>query len=249
MSYSRFADVYDLLTENVEYSQRADYICSLLSANGISRGLLLDLACGTGSLSVELSKRGFDVTGVDLSEEMLSQAQSKMFSCEENILFLKQDMRNLDLYGTVNCAVCALDSLNHLLKEDDLLKTFKSVSLFLEDNGIFIFDMNTLYKHQEVLGNNSFIYDLDGIFCAWQNTLEPDNATVKIDLDFFEETGNGMYERFSESFSEKAYPKEIVEKLLRSADLEIVSEYEEMTEKAPTSTTQRTVYVTRRIPR
>ena len=160
MSYSYFACVYDLLTENVEYSRRADYICSLLSENGINGGLLLDVACGTGSLCVELSKRGFDVTGIDISGEMLCEAQNKMYESGENILFLRQDMRSLDLYGTVDCAVCTLDSLNHLTSEEDLLRAFKSISLFLEDGGIFIFDMNTPYKHREILADNSFVYEL-----------------------------------------------------------------------------------------
>jgi SAM-dependent methyltransferase len=249
MSYSYFAQVYDLLTENVEYSERADYLCSLLSENGIDRGLLLDLACGTGSMSVELSKRGFEVTGVDLSEEMLSQAQNKMYASGESILFLCQDMRALDLYGTVDCAVCTLDSLNHLNDENDLKEAFRNVALFLEDNGIFIFDMNTLYKHRKILADNAYIYEYDGLFCAWQNTLCEDNATVRIDLDFFEQTEGDTYERFSESFKEKAYTDETVEKLLCETGFELVNRYEEMTKHEPTETTQRTVYVARRMPR
>lgn len=130
MSYSYFAQVYDLLTENVEYSERADYICSLLSENGIDGGLLLDLACGTGSMSVELAKRGFEVTGVDLSEEMLAQAQNKMYASGESILFLCQDMCKLDLYGTIDCAVCTLDSLNHLKDEKRRKKSISKTSLF-----------------------------------------------------------------------------------------------------------------------
>lgn len=249
MSYSYFAQVYDLLTENVKYSERADYICSLLSDNGIDRGLLLDLACGTGSMSVELAKRGFEVTGVDLSAEMLSQAQNKMYSSGERILFLCQDMRALDLYGTVDCAVCTLDSLNHLDGENDLKEAFRNVALFLEDGGIFVFDMNTLYKHRSVLADNAFIYEYDGLFCAWQNTLCEDNATVRIDLDFFRRTEGSRYERFSESFKEKAYSDETMERLLAETGFRLVSRYEEMTKNEPTATTQRTVYVARRIPR
>lgn len=246
MSYSYFAYVYDLLTENVEYSRRADYICSLLSENGINGGLLLDVACGTGSLSFEMSKRGFDVTGVDCSEDMLCEAQRKMTEEGENILFLCQDMRSLDLYGTVDCAVCTLDSLNHLTSEEDLLKAFKSVSLFLEDNGIFIFDMNTLYKHREILNNNSFVYELDDTFCVWQNSLCSDGATVEINLDFFETEDGESYQRYSESFFEKAYESVIVRKLLKQADFAFIAEYKEMTTDAPDEKTERTVFVARR---
>lgn len=246
MSYSYFAAVYDELTENVEYSRRADYICSLLSENGINGGLLLDLACGTGSMSIEMSKRGFDVTGIDLSEEMLCEAQSKAYEQGEQILFLCQDMRSIDLYGTIGCAVCTLDSLNHLTSQADLLKAFKNVSLFLEDGGIFIFDMNTPYKHREILGNNAFVYELDGLFCVWQNSLLNDGKTVEISLDFFESEDGINYCRYSESFSEKAYESEIVKNLLNEAELEFVAEYKELTHDAPDEKTERTVFVTRR---
>ena len=246
MSYSYFARVYDLLTENVEYSRRADYICSLLSENGINGGLLLDVACGTGSLSVEMSKRGFDVTGVDISREMLCEAQNKMYESGENILFLCQDMRYLDLFGTVDCAVCTLDSLNHLTSEEDLLKAFKSVSLFLEDGGIFIFDMNTPYKHREILADNSFVYELDDLFCVWRNSLCDDGVIVEINLDFFEKSEGEDYKRYSESFSEKAYGSDIVNNLLKQADLTLVSQYKELSFNAPDVETQRTVFVARR---
>lgn len=246
MSYSYFASAYDSLTENVEYSRRADYFCSLLSENGINGGLLLDLACGTGTMSIEMSKRGFDVTGVDISEEMLSEAQNKKFQTGENVLFLCQDMRNLDLYGTIDCAICTLDSLNHLTSEEDLLKAFQNVSLFLEDDGIFIFDMNTLYKHREILGNNSFVYELDNLFCVWQNALQDDNKTVEITLDFFETEDGLSYERYQESFLEKAYESEIVKNLLKQAGFTFVNEFKELTTDTPDEKTERTVFVARR---
>lgn len=246
MSYSYFAHLYDLLTENVEYSHRADYICSLLSEYGINGGLLLDVACGTGTMSFEMSKRGFDVTGVDCSEDMLSKAQKKMAETGENVLFLCQDIRSLDLYGTVDCAVSTLDSLNHLTSEEDLLKAFKSVSLFLEDDGIFIFDMNTLYKHREILNDNSFVYELDDTFCVWQNSLCDDGATVEIILDFFADVNGRGYRRYSESFYEKAYESDVVKNLLKQADFTFIAEYKDMTTDAPDEKTERTVFVARR---
>lgn len=246
MSYSYFASVYDLLTENVEYSRRADYICSLLSENGINGGLLLDVACGTGSLSLELAKRGFDVTGVDISREMLSKAQNKMYESGESVLFLCQDMRKLDLYGTVDCAVCTLDSLNHLTSREDLLQAFKSVSMFLNDGGIFIFDMNTPYKHKEVLADNSFVYELNGLFCVWRNTLSDDGVSVEINLDFFEKTDGANYRRFCESFCERAYDTKTVIELLDKAQLSLVSQYAELSFDAPDEKTQRIVFTARR---
>ncbi len=246
MSYNLFSRVYDTLTENVEYSRRAGCFCSLLSENGIDGGLLLDLACGTGSLSVEFAKRGFSVIGVDISEDMLSVAQEKAYEAKQDILFLKQDMRSLDLFGTINCAVCALDSLNHLESIEDIEQTFKKVSLFLEDGGLFIFDMNTLYKHREILRNNSFIYDCNGVFCAWQNTLRDDGATVDINLDFFVENEDSSYSRFCESFSEKAYETDDIISALKKADFNIISILNDLTNDTPDEKPERVVFVARR---
>lgn len=246
MSYSYFADVYDLLTENAEYSLRADRFCSLLSANGVNGGLLLDLACGTGNMSFEMADRGFEVIGVDLSEDMLSVAQQKQFEKGSDILFLHQDMRNLDLYGTVGSCICSLDSLNHLTEKEDLKKAFMSVSAFLDDGGIFVFDMNTPYKHREILSGNSFIYESDGIFCAWQNSEADENDVVDILLDFFIQKDDGSYSRFSEDFSERAYAREEVIELLGQTDFEFIAEYDEFGTQAPKPDSQRTVFVARR---
>ncbi|MBE6828300.1 MAG: class I SAM-dependent methyltransferase [Ruminococcaceae bacterium] len=246
MSYSYFANVYDLLTENAEYSLRADWFCSLLAANGVNGGLLLDLACGTGNMSFEMADRGFEVIGVDLSEDMLSVAQQKQFEKGSDILFLHQDMRNLDLYGTVGSCICSLDSLNHLTEKEDLKKAFMSVSAFLDDGGIFVFDMNTPYKHREILSGNSFIYESDGIFCAWQNSETDENDVVDILLDFFIQKDDGSYSRFSEDFSERAYAREEVIELLGQTDFEFIAEYDEFGTQAPKPDSQRTVFVARR---
>lgn len=246
MSYSVFASVYDVLTENVEYKKRADYFCSLLSESGINGGLLLDLACGTGTLSSLFAERGYSVIGVDLSEEMLSIAQQKLAEKPQDILYLCQDMRSLDLYGTIDCCVCALDSLNHLTSEDDLLKAFKNVSLFLNDSGLFLFDLNTVYKHKSVLSGNSFVYDLPSVYCVWQNGNVTQNNTVKINLDFFIQGEDGLYERFCECFSERAYEREKVAELLEKADFDIVNIYDELSRSAPTDKSERVVYIARR---
>lgn len=247
MSYSSFAAVYDALTENVGYEKRTEYFCSLLSDYGLNGGLLLDLACGTGSLSLEFAKRGFSVIGIDISEEMLAEAQNKKYERgDSDTIFLCQDMRSLDLYGTVDCCVCALDSLNHLTSEDDLLKAFRSVSLFMNDGGIFIFDMNTPYKHKSVLADKCFVYDLDGVYCVWQNSPVKKDLTVDMTLDFFIEDENGKYARSTESFSERAYIFQTVKCLLEQADFELSANYRDMTREMPTADTERTVFIARR---
>ena len=247
MSYSSFAEVYDALTQNVGYKQRADYFCSLLSRYGLNGGLLLDLACGTGSLSLEMAKRGWSVIGIDASGEMLCAAQNKKYEAGDTAtIFLCQDMRNLDLYGTVDCCVSSLDSLNHLTSEEDLLKAFKSVSLFMNDSGLFIFDMNTPFKHREILCDNCFVYDVDGVFCVWQNSNVGSDLKVDITLDFFIKKPDGSYRRSLESFSEKAYEYETVKRLLESADFELLDNFGENTVEKPKEDAQRTVFIARR---
>ena len=178
MSYSSFAAVYDSLTFNVDYEKRAQYITEILKQNNITDGLLLDLACGTGSLSVEFAKRGYEVIATDASQDMLMEAQSKAFSEDHGIMFLCQKMEETDLYGTVGAVVCSLDSINHLSSYEDLKKTFSTLKNFVDDGGVMVFDVNTLYKHQKILGNNTFVYDEKDVYCVWQNRLFDDKKTV-----------------------------------------------------------------------
>ncbi|MBQ6569072.1 MAG: class I SAM-dependent methyltransferase, partial [Clostridia bacterium] len=140
MSYSCFSDYYDIFTDNVDYSAMADYICALFDRYGCKPESVLDAACGTGSLAIELAKRDFDMVCSDSSCEMLSVAMEKAQGL--GILFLNQAMENLDLYGTVGAAVCTLDSVNHITNEKKLAEAFFKVSLFTEPGGLFIFDVN-----------------------------------------------------------------------------------------------------------
>ncbi|MBR2417083.1 MAG: class I SAM-dependent methyltransferase, partial [Clostridia bacterium] len=126
--YGDFAYYYDLLTENVDYESRCEYICNLLAENGVGKGILLDLACGTGTMSMLLSDKGYDVIGVDASEDMLSVAQEKKMESGKDIMFLCQRMEELDLFGTINAAVCTLDSINHITDEETVKKVFSKVS-------------------------------------------------------------------------------------------------------------------------
>ncbi len=242
--YNAFAEVYDRLTDNIEYQKRAEYIRTLLNRNGVDQNaILLDLACGTGSLTVELAKYGYDMIGVDMSPMMLSQAQDKMYENELSMLFLCQDMTQLDLFGTIDAAVCTLDSLNHLSAPEDIRKTIEKVGLFMNHGGIFIFDMNTIYKHREILANNTFIYDCDDVYCVWQNQLSDDDS-VEISLDIFEHD-DGAYFRSSECFKEIACPVDDIKKWLNEADFEILEIYDEMTFNKLCDTTQRAVFVAR----
>jgi ubiquinone/menaquinone biosynthesis C-methylase UbiE len=245
MSYSSFASVYDDLTVNVDYKRRAEYIADILREQGIADGLLLDLACGTGSLSVEFSKMGYDVIATDASPDMLMEARDKAYDEELNIMFLCQRMEETDLYGTVRAIVCALDSINHLPDIEALNKTFTVLKNFIDDGGIMVFDVNTLYKHREVLGNNTFIYDEENVFCAWQNRLLKDNRTVNINLDFFRKNGS-VYERYNENFNEIAFTDDEIVNAVEGGGFKVIARYDDLTGEAPTDKSERIYYVVRR---
>ena len=244
-NYCDFAFVYDRLTDNVNYPERAEYIRTLFERLGVKKGSdVLDLACGTGSLTLELSD-SYEMIGVDNSPEMLSQAQEKMYDAEKRILFLCQDMTELDLYGTVDAAVCMLDSLNHLDSPEDIRTVINKVGLFMNHGGIFVFDVNTIYKHREILGNNTFVYDCDDVYCVWQNQLNEDDS-VEISLDIFEQDGDAYF-RSSESFTEIVCPIDDYKKWLSEAEFEIINIFDEMSDSPLSDITERAVFVARYI--
>ncbi len=245
--YDRFASVYDSLTENVGYAQRADYLFMLLKNAGCEKGTLLDLACGTGSLSALLCEKGYEVVAVDGSFEMLSVAREKCASFGNRILLLCQDMTELDLFGTVDCAVCSLDSINHLTEEDDVQECFRLVSLFMNQGGVFVFDVNTPYKHRHVLGDHTFVYEEDDVYCVWQNAFFEEDCSVEIALDIFTQQEDGSYVREEECFCERAYSDEKLTGMLFNAGFDVLARYGEMTTDAPSETEERVFYVCRKV--
>ncbi|MEE1282282.1 MAG: class I SAM-dependent methyltransferase [Acutalibacteraceae bacterium] len=247
LSYSYFADYYDNLTNNVNYKAYAEYIINLCKHYNHDMNITLDLACGTGSLTVLLKQMGVDIYGIDASAEMLSVAQEKALDADINgMLFLRQKMQNLDLYGTIDTCICTLDSINHITNIDDVQKAFEKVSFFMNPKALFIFDVNTLYKHKEILGNNTFVYDTDQVFCVWQNMLHKDGVTVEIMLDFFENL-DGMYRRYSENFREKAYSHNQICSMLEKAGFKLLDVFGEMTFEAPKADSQRNIYIAEKI--
>lgn len=213
-SYNVFAPYYDLFTKNVNYSLRARLYDELLLTAGAKKGILLDLACGTGSMSIEMAKKGYVVIGTDASENMLSIAQKKSEEQGLDILFLHQRMQELDLFGTVDACICVLDGLNHLVKKADLLTTLRKVSLFLSPGGIFAFDVNTVYKHQKVLANNCFVFEEKQCFCVWRNRTK--GCKTQVALDLFCKTGKNSYRRESEAFTQRAYAIKTICSALRA---------------------------------
>lgn len=243
-SYGVFADYYDALTLNVDYKQRAEYIVNTLEKLGHNMGLTLDLACGTGKLTLELKKLGVDIYGADASEEMLSYAYEKACKNGFNILFLRQKMQELDLYGSIDTCVCTLDSINHLTEIEDVKKTFERVSLFMNSGGCFLFDVNTVYKHKNILADNTFVYDLDEVYCVWENSLKENNI-VDISINLFVPEG-GLYSRFEENFSERAYSDEELTSMLNEAGFEVLARYSDMSMNAPLEDDERIIFIAKK---
>lgn len=241
-----FARYYDALTADVDYRGHGALLKSLAEQYGGRFRLVLDLACGTGSLAVALSRLGAEVIGVDGSQEMLAQAVAKSDEQTPNILYLCQEMEKLDLFGTVDTTLCTLDSLNHLPGRESLRRVFRRVRLFTEPGGLFIFDMNTPYKHQFVLGNNTFVRETEGLYCVWQNTFLPKNNCVKIELDLFVRGKDGRYARFQESFREYAYPTEDIRALLEEEGFRLLGLRGDYIDAPPGPDEQRVLYIARR---
>ena len=239
MSYDLFAEYYDELMGEVDYPARARYIDGLIKQCKPDARLLVDLACGTGSMTVEFAAKGYDVIGVDLSENMLSKAREKS---DGSILYLCQSMQELDMYGTIDAFVCTLDSLNHIEDREQLLLALSRVSLFLEPDGVFVFDMNTLYKHEHILADNAFVYETEDVFCVWQNEYCGEGR-VEIMLDFFEQQPDGSYLRESEFFTETAYSLAETKRLLEEAGLQLLAAYDDMTSLPPSPESERMVFV------
>ena len=246
MSYSFFAEYYDKLTVNADYKERADYLSALFEKHCHRPGLTLDLACGTGNMTVELRKRGWDIFGADASMEMLTIAQSKAAEQDMDILFLNQKMQELELFGTIDSCICTLDSINHITSKRELQKAFERVSAYLVPGGLFVFDANTVYKHSTILGDNCYIYDLDEVFCAWQNNYIKRSNKVIITLDFFERNEDNSYSRSSEQFSERAYTFEELKEMLEASGMKIEGVYNDLTFDPPEPETQREIYVIRK---
>ena len=244
-SYQTFAYLYDELTQNVEYEKRCDYILSFFEKNGIKSGTVLDLACGTGSMSIPFMKKGYNIIGLDYSEEMLEIASNRLSEVGNNFSLLKAKMQEFELSEKVCACVCCLDSINHLNNIDDVQATFKNVYDSLNNNGLFVFDVNTVYKHNEVLADNTFVFDEDDYYLVWDNEAVNDR-TVRILLDMFLFNGEN-YDRFSEEFEETAYSVEELSTWLKNSGFVNIKVYDELSYDDPKNDSERLYFVCKKV--
>lgn len=242
--YEDFAYLYDALQKDVPYEEFADYYEKIMQKFNNKKGLCLDLGCGTGNMTLCLDKRGFDMIGVDSSVEMLDVAREKAYSEGRNILFLNQDMTEFELYGTVSTVVSTLDCVNYVTDENELLKVFKLVNNYLDPKGLFIFDINSPYKLEHILGDNTYVSDEEGIFYTWQNSYDKKNKICTFDLTFFEKEGDAYY-RSDETHYERAYSISEITEMLEKAGMEVVGVYDNLSFNPPHDKSERIFFAAR----
>ena len=240
-AYTSFAQVYDLFMDNVPYEEWCEYIKSLLKEYKIEDGLVLDLGCGTGKLTRLLEDAGYDMIGIDYSGEMLEIAREHQ---EEgsNILYLLQDMREFELYGTVRAVVSVCDSMNYITEEEDLLQVFRLVNNYLDPKGLFIFDLNTVYKYKELIGETTISENREEGSFIWDNYYEEEEQINEYDLTLFIKEKDNLYRKYEETHFQKAYTLEKVKELLEKAGMEFVAAYDAFTRDAVKEDSER-IYV------
>ena len=214
-AYTSFAEVYDLFQDNVPYEEWCEYLAGLLEEYGVTTGLVLDLGCGTGSLTERLAGRGYDMIGVDNSGEMLEIAMEKRVRSGRNILYLLQDMREFELYGTVAAVVSICDSMNYILEYGDLVQVFKLVNNYLDPGGVFIFDLNTPYKYRELLADHTFAEEREESSFIWENFYDGDEEINEYDLTLFIRRNvpgfrEPLYQKFQETHYQRSYDLDTV---------------------------------------
>lgn len=243
-AYGGFAEVYDLFMDNVPYEKWGEYLLDRLLEHGIRDGLILDLGCGTGKMTRFLARAGYDMIGVDLSQEMLGIAAEKE-SEGKPILYLNQDMREFELYGTVRAVVSVCDALNYLTEQEELLSVFKLVNNYLDPGGIFIFDLNTIYKYEVVLGENTICENREECSFIWENYYDKKSRINEYDMTFFVKGEDNRYEKFQETHYQKGYDLKEIRALLEMAGLEFVACFGEGTLEFPKEDCERAYFIAR----
>ncbi|MDC7289501.1 class I SAM-dependent methyltransferase [Blautia schinkii] len=244
-AYGDFAKVYDIFMDNCNYEDWAAYIRETLIKDGISDGLVLELGCGTGTMTELLSAAGYDMIGVDNSEEMLAEAMEKRIASGHDILYLLQDMQEFELYGTVRAVVSVCDSLNYIMEEEELRQVFSLVNNYLDPGGLFVFDMNTVYKYQELLGDTTIAENREEGSFIWENSFDPETGVNEYELALFLPREDGLYEKCEELHCQRAYPQEEICRLLAEAGLALVSVYDAYTLNPPAPDSGRLTFIAR----
>lgn len=261
-AYTSFASVYDTFMDNVPYGEWGGYIYTLLCRYGVKSGIILDLGCGTGTITEILAGYGYDMIGVDNSEDMLELAMEKRIASGHDILYLLQDMREFELYGTVRAVVSVCDSVNYITEPEELAGVFRLVNNYLDPGGIFLFDFNTEYKYREVMGDCTIAEDRGPCSFIWDNCYYEEERINEYDLTLFIREGtvpgqnegaeeddteeNGaLYRKYTETHFQRGYTLEEIRELLSSAGLIFQAAYDMDTREAAGEKSERVCVIAR----
>ena len=239
-AYTGFAQVYDTFMDNVPYDEWCAYICETLKKHGIADGPVLDLGCGTGELTRRLAACGYDMTGVDVSVDMLQKAMEKQ--TDPPILYLLQEMQTLELDGCVRAVCCTCDCVNYVLEPQELSDAFRRVAACLESGGVFIFDMNTEYKYREIMADNTIAEDRDDSSFIWDNQYEEEERINIYDLSIFVREEGDLFRKYHETHYQRAYTLEDMKRAIAEAGMEFFAAYDAFTKNPPREDSER-IYV------
>jgi len=245
-AYLGFAEVYDKFMDNVPYDEWTKYLIGLLKENGVKGGLVAELGCGTGNVTTRLKAAGYDMIGIDNSVGMLQVAAEKETKGEGDILYLCQDMREFELYGTVGAVVCICDGLNYILEKSDLVKVFKLVNTYLDKDGVFIFDLNTIYKYETLLGDSVIAENRENMSFIWDNYYDSEERINEYDLTIYledSEDEKGRFLRFDEIHYQKGYTIEEIKEALTEGGLQFVAVYDAFTREVPKEESERLYFI------
>lgn len=246
--YESFAEVYDLFMEDTPYKKWVNYIEKIWQKFGLTPQLIAELGCGTGNMTNLLAEKGFELIGIDNSYQMLSKAKEKAYKNNLDVLYLQQDMREFELFGTVDCILSICDSINYILEENEILNIFKLVNNYLNPNGLFIFDINTIYKFKNVLSNNSFSETNENSAYTLENYFDEKEMINEFYTNFFiKDENTNLYHRFEEFHYEKAYEIEKIKNLLEKAGLKFLGVYDELSFNPPKIESQRVFFIAQEI--
>lgn len=246
-AYTGFAEVYDLLMDNIPYEEWTDYLAELLAEYGVREGLVAELGCGTGNVTERLAEKGYEMIGIDNSEEMLAVAMEKQTEAESepSVLYLLQDMREFELYGTVDAIVSICDSINYILQEEEIRQVFSLVNNYLEERGLFIFDLNTIYKYRELLAQNTIAENRDECSFIWENTFEEETGINEYALTLYVKEEDDLFRRYDELHYQRAYSLDTIKQLLAEAGMEFIIAYDAFTKNSPDEKSERITIIAR----
>ena len=244
-AYGGFAEVYDLFMDNVDYDAWAEDLLRHLKHYGVESGLIAELGCGTGNLTERLAAAGYHMWGIDLSPDMLAAAEEKRQQSGLDILYLNQDMCELELPCSVDAVICACDGLNYLLTEEELLQVFERVRAVLAPDGVFLFDMNTRAKFREI-GETTIAENREEGSFIWENYFEEESGINSYELTLFvRQPDSGLYEKYEETHLQRAYEPALIRQLLERAGLRCDRVWQAFSEEAVSEGTERICFAAR----